>query len=109
MHHQTPHEIQVRHDQLMGLETELLIHNEMVSDQDRSLHMIRVTNWLFQLYCLVILHPRHKLVSGNVPGWIINPNKKYGLFSKFSLAVIGAYEVAKKPHIFITRQNQHIQ
>ena len=34
---------------------------------------------------------------------------KYGLFDKFSLAVIGSCEVAKDPHIFITRSSQHIQ
>ena len=37
------------------------------------------------------------------------PKRKYGLFSKLSLALIEACEVAKKPHIFITRENQHIQ
>ena len=37
------------------------------------------------------------------------PKQKYGLFHTFSLAVIGAYEVAKNPHIFLTRANQHIQ
>ena len=29
----------------------------------------------------------------------------YGIFSKFSLAVIGSCEVAKKPHIFLTIEN----
>ena len=38
-----------------------------------------------------------------------NPKQKYGFFSKFSLAVIGTCEVAKNPHIFLTRKNQHIQ
>ena len=33
------------------------------------------------------------------------PIQKYGLFAKFSLEVIGACEVAKNPHIFITREN----
>ena len=32
IHHQTPHEIEVRHNQLLGLEPELLIMNEMMSD-----------------------------------------------------------------------------
>ena len=35
--------------------------------------------------------------------------QKYGSFAKFSLAVIGACEVAKNPYIFLTRANQHIQ
>ena len=37
------------------------------------------------------------------------PKQKYGLFAKFSLAVIGACEVAKNPQIFLTRANQRIQ
>ena len=32
-----PHEIEVRHDQLLGLEPEPLIMYDIVSDQDRSL------------------------------------------------------------------------
>ena len=35
--------------------------------------------------------------------------QKYGLIFKFSLAVIGSGEVAKKPDIFLTRANQHIK
>ena len=35
--------------------------------------------------------------------------QKYGLFSKFLLAVIVACEMAKNPHIFLTRANQQIQ
>ena len=35
--------------------------------------------------------------------------RKYGLFSRFSLALIGVCELAKNPHIFLTRVNQHIQ
>ena len=35
------------------------------------------------------------------------PKQKYGLFDKFWLSVIGAYDVAKKLHIFPTRANQH--
>ena len=35
--------------------------------------------------------------------------QKYVLFAKFSLALIVACEVARNPHIFITRENQHIQ
>ena len=31
------------------------------------------------------------------------PKPKYGLFAKLYLAVIGVCEVAKNPHIFITR------
>ena len=34
---------------------------------------------------------------------------KYGLFDKFSLAVIGACEAKMNPHIFLTIGNQHIQ
>ena len=37
------------------------------------------------------------------------PRQKYSLFYKFSLSGIGAREVANKPHIFMTRFNQHIQ
>ena len=37
------------------------------------------------------------------------PKLKYGLFAIFSLAVIGACEVDKHPHIFLTRAIQHIQ
>ena len=37
------------------------------------------------------------------------PRQKYGLFTKFSLVAIVSCEVAKKPHIFLTRSNQHIQ
>ena len=61
IHHQTPHEIEVIHDQLLGLEQGLLILHEMVSDQDRSLHMSGVPPWVVQIYCLAILHPRYKL------------------------------------------------
>ena len=35
--------------------------------------------------------------------------QKYGLFSKFSLALIGACDLAKNPHIFLTRSNQCTQ
>ena len=38
-----------------------------------------------------------------------NLRQKYGLFAKLLLAVIGACEVAKNPHIFLTKSNQHIQ
>ena len=37
------------------------------------------------------------------------PKQKCGLFAKFSLAVIGSFEVYNNPHIFITRANQNIQ
>ena len=33
----------------------------------------------------------------------------YGLFAKFSLVVVGACELDKKIHIFLTISNQHIQ
>ena len=35
--------------------------------------------------------------------------QKYGVFDKFQLSVIGAYGVANKPHVFLTRANQHVQ
>ena len=37
------------------------------------------------------------------------PKHNYGLFAKFSLELIGAYKLAKNPHIFLTRANQHIK
>ena len=37
------------------------------------------------------------------------PRQKYGLCAKFSLSVIGACEVAKNPHVLLTRVNLHIQ
>ena len=61
IHHQTQHEIEVRHDPLLGLEPELLILHEMVSEQDRSLHLSGFPTWLVQLCCLAIFHPIHKL------------------------------------------------
>ena len=60
MNNQIPHKIKARHDQFPGLQPEILILHEMVSDQDRSLHMIRVPTWVVQLYCLEILYQRHK-------------------------------------------------
>ena len=60
-HHQKTHEIEVIHDQVLGLEPELPILNEMASVKDRSLHVRGVPNWIFQLYFLTILHQRHKL------------------------------------------------
>ena len=35
--------------------------------------------------------------------------QKYSFFGKLSLAVIVSCEVDKNPHIFLTRENQHIQ
>ena len=35
------------------------------------------------------------------------PKQKYYLFVKLFLSVIGACEVAKKSHIFLTGTNQH--
>ena len=61
IHHQTPHEIEAVHDQFMGLESDLLILHEMVSVQDISLHVIRVTTWLVQIYRLAILHLGHNM------------------------------------------------
>ena len=63
IHHQTPHEIEAVHDQFMGLESDLLILHEMVSVQDISLHVIRITTLVFHICLLEILHPRHKLDS----------------------------------------------
>ena len=63
IHHQNQHKIEVRHDKFLGLESELLILHEMVSDQYISLHMSGVTTWLVQIYLLKILHPRHKMDS----------------------------------------------
>ena len=63
IHHQIPHEIEVRHDQFLDLEPEVLILHEMVSNQDISLHMRRVTTRLVQIYCLEIFHPRNILNS----------------------------------------------
>ena len=36
---------------------------------------------------------------------LANKTRKYGLFAKFSSAVIGAWDVAKNPEIFLTRSN----
>ena len=58
---QTPHEIEARHNQLLGLEPELLILHEIMSDRDRPLHVSGVTTWVVQICCLEILNPRHKL------------------------------------------------
>ena len=49
IHHQTPYEIEVRHDQLLGLEPDLLILNEMVSDQYISSNMSWVHTWVVHL------------------------------------------------------------
>ena len=35
--------------------------------------------------------------------------QKYGFFAKLSLELVITCEVAKNPHIFLTRANQHIQ
>ena len=37
------------------------------------------------------------------------PKQKKGLFDKLSFSVLGTCEVDKKPHIFLTIANQHIQ
>ena len=37
------------------------------------------------------------------------PRQKYVLFAKFSLAVTWVYKVDNNPHIFLIRENQHIQ
>ena len=40
---------------------------------------------------------------------LANKNKqKYDLFDKFLFTVIGACDVAKNPHIFLTGSNKHI-
>ena len=63
IHHQTPHDIEVRHDQLLVLEPELLIMHKIMSDQDRSLRVIVVTTWVLQLYFPAIFNRIHKLDS----------------------------------------------
>ena len=63
IHHQTTHEIEVIHEQFLGLELEILILHEMMSDQDISLNVSGVNTWVVQICCLVIFHPRHKLDS----------------------------------------------
>ena len=60
IYYQTSHKIDVRHYKLLSLVPELLILNWMVSVQDISLHMIGVTNWVVQIYFLVILYLMHK-------------------------------------------------
>ena len=60
-YHQTPHEIEVIHDQFLGLEPGLLILHEMLSDQDIILQVIGVPTWVVQICYLAILHPLHKL------------------------------------------------
>ena len=40
IHHQTPHKVEVIHDQLMGLGPEPSILHEIASNQDRSLNVI---------------------------------------------------------------------
>ena len=49
-HHQTPREIEVRHDQVLSLGPELLILHKMVSVKDISLHVKGATTWLVQIY-----------------------------------------------------------
>ena len=61
IHHQTPHEIEVRHNQFLGLGPELIILHEIVSVQDISLHRRGVNTWVAQIYFCAILYPRHKL------------------------------------------------
>ena len=63
IHHQTPHKIEVRHDQFLGLEPDLLILHEIVIDQYISLNISGVPTLLVQIYCLEILHPRHIMDS----------------------------------------------
>ena len=52
IHHQTPHEIEVRNNQFLGLEAGLLILLEMVSEQYISVNMSGVPTLLVQIYCL---------------------------------------------------------
>ena len=61
IHHQTPHEIEARHDHLLGLEPELMILHELVSDQDIYLHVRGVATWVVHIYCIAIFNPIHKL------------------------------------------------
>ena len=55
------HEIEVIHDQFLGLEPELPNLHEMTSDQYISLHVNGFTTWIVQICCLAIFHPRNKL------------------------------------------------
>ena len=50
IHHQTPHKIEVRHDQFLGLEPDLLILHEIVIDQYISLNISGVPTLLVQIY-----------------------------------------------------------
>ena len=50
IHHQTLHEIEEIHEQLMGLGAELLILHELVSVQDIPLRVSGVTIWVVHLY-----------------------------------------------------------
>ena len=59
--------IEVRHEKLLGLELELLILHEMVSDKYRLMHMSGVLTWVFHIFSLEILHPIHKL---DIPVWM---------------------------------------
>ena len=49
IHHQTPHEMEVRHDQLLGLEPDLLTLHVMVLDQDIYLHINGIPTWVVQV------------------------------------------------------------
>ena len=60
-YHKKSHEIEVRNGQLLGFELELFILHEMVSDQDISLNMSGFITWFLQIFCFVMLYPRHKL------------------------------------------------
>ena len=59
IHHPKPHEIEVRHNQFLYFNPELLIMNKMLRDQYISLTARGVTPWVFQICCLPILHPIH--------------------------------------------------
>ena len=69
--HQIPHEIEVRHYQLLGLEAELLILNEIVKFQYIYMHVIGVPTWVFHIYILPIFHPMNKpdIPMCGVPIW----------------------------------------
>ena len=61
IHHQTPHKIEVLHEQLLVLEPELMILLKMLSYQDISLHVIRDPAWLVQIFCPTILNTGNTL------------------------------------------------
>ena len=69
IHQQKSHGIWVRHDQFPGLELEVLVWNEIMSDQYKSLHLSGVLTWLVKIYCVTIFNQRHELYSAMCGGF----------------------------------------